>query len=192
MTPEQTIELVQAAQDDLPGAMDRLVDAWLPTVVGWCTRLGGRGVYAEDAAHDVFMKMLDRLPTLRSPGAFPAWLYGITRRVVAAHRRKAWLRRWLPGAVPDIATTQPDPGRASEQSQVATRVWAALEALPLHHREVLVLCDLEERADSEAAQILGIPRNTVKSRLRRARAALRADLMDLRDDPVLSGQAEAI
>ena len=52
------------------------------------------------------------------------------------------------------------------------------------HREVLVLCDLEERADSEVAELLGIPRNTVKSRLRRARAALRDQVDDLRTIPL--------
>jgi RNA polymerase sigma-70 factor (ECF subfamily) len=60
-------------------------------------------------------------------------------------------------------------------------VWAALDELPLHHREVLVLCDLEERADSEVSEMLGVPKGTVKSRLRRARLALRQQVPDLID-----------
>jgi RNA polymerase sigma-70 factor (ECF subfamily) len=66
-----------------------------------------------------------------------------------------------------------------ERSSVADRVWDALDRLAAQHREVLVLCDLEERADSEVAALLGLPKGTVKSRLRRARAHLRALLNDL-------------
>lgn len=173
MTPDAE-ELVRLAQQDAPGALDRLCAVWLPVVLGWTHRLGGPRVNAEDAAHDVFLVVFDRLGDLRSPGAFQSWLYGITRRVVAAKRRRAWVRRWLPGAVPDEADDGPDPARRTEQSEVADAVWQALEALPAHHREVLVLCDLEERPDSEVAELLGVPKGTVKSRLRRARIGLRS------------------
>jgi RNA polymerase sigma-70 factor (ECF subfamily) len=170
---EQAEQLVRLAQEDAPGALDRLCAVWLPPVLGWALRLGGPKVDAEDVAHDVFLVVFDRLGDLRSPGAFQSWLFGITRRVVAAHRRRAWVRRWLPGAVPDTADPGIGPARETEQSQVATRVWAALEQLSPHHREILVLCDLEERADSEVAVMLDIPKGTVKSRLRRARMQLR-------------------
>ena len=176
---EDPAQLVRAAQQDLPGALDRLCDRWLPTVLGWTLRLGGPKIDAEDAAHDVFLVLLRRLPSLREPEAFGSWLFGITRRVVAAHRRRAWVRRWLPGVEPDGVDPTPDPLRRAEQSDVASQVWDAIESLPAHQREALVLCDLEERADSEVAEMLGIPKNTVKSRLRRARAALRAAVGDL-------------
>jgi RNA polymerase sigma-70 factor, ECF subfamily len=174
--------LVRLAIDDAPGALDRLCDEWLPIVLGWTTRLAGPRVDPEDAAHDVFIVVFRRLPELNRPEAFGAWLYGITRRVISAHRRRAWLRRWLPGGVPELPSGLPDPSRHAEQGDVADRVWAALDELPLHHREVLVLCDLEERADSEVAEMLGIPKGTVKSRLRRARLALRQLVPDLADD----------
>lgn len=167
--------------EDLPGALDRLCDVWLPVVLNWTMRLAGPRIDAEDAAHEVFIVVFRRLAELERPEAFPAWLYGITRRVVAAHRRRAWFRRWLPGAVPEQISPQPDPARRAEQGDVADRVWAALDELPIHHREVIVLCDLEERADSEVAEMLGVPRGTVKSRLRRARLALRQSIPDLVD-----------
>ncbi len=173
------VQLVSEARNGTPGAVERLLDGWVPTVMAWCVRLGGKDVNAEDAAQDVFELMLDRLGDLRDPAAFPAWAFGITRRVMARHRRHAWVRRWVPGAVVDAVEGRPDPLRRSEMSEVGRRVWTALETLPVHHREVLVLCDLEERADSEVADMLGVPRNTVKSRLFRARAALRGHLGDL-------------
>ncbi len=164
---------VLLAVEGAPGALDALCTAWLPVVLGWTVRIGGPRVDAEDAAHDVFLVVFDRLEGLRAPAAFPSWLYAITRRVVSAHRRRAWVRRWWPGEVPDHADQGAGPGRQTEQSQVAERVWAVLDQLPTHHREVLVLCDLEERADSEVAELLGLPKGTVKSRLRRARIGLR-------------------
>ncbi|MEQ1568850.1 MAG: sigma-70 family RNA polymerase sigma factor [Myxococcota bacterium] len=173
------VNLVRLAQQEAPGAMDRLCDQWLPVVLGWTTRLGGRRIDPEDAAHDVFLILFRRIGELQKPEAFESWLFGITRRVIAARRRRAWIRRWLPGAVPDVPETRPDPARSAEQSDVATQVWAALEELPDHHREVLVLCDLEERADSEVAEMLQVPKGTIKSRLRRARLALREKLPEL-------------
>ncbi len=173
MSEAPDLDLVRLACQDAPGALDRLCDQWLPTVLGWTTRLGGPRIDAEDAAHDVFLVVFRRLGDLSDPAAFRSWLFGITRRVIAAHRRRAWIRRWLPGAPPDEPSPAPDPLRRAEQSDVAAQVWAAIETLPGHQREVLVLCDLEERADAEVAEMLGVPKGTVKSRLRRARLALR-------------------
>ncbi len=176
MLDDEAITLVRQAQAGAPGALDRLCDRWLPTVLGWTLRLGGPRIDAEDAAHDVFIVLFRRLESLQEPRAFSSWLFGITRRVVAAHRRRAWVRRWLPGKVPDHADPSPDPAGRAEQADIADQMWLAIESLPGHQREVLVLCDLEERSDSEVAKMLDIPKNTVKSRLRRARVALRGQL----------------
>jgi RNA polymerase sigma-70 factor (ECF subfamily) len=172
--PTHDPALVEAALRGGPGARDALVDAWLPVVLGWCARLGGPKVDAEDAAHDVLIVMLDRLPSLRQPGAFPSWLFGITRRVLAKHRRQAWVKRWVPGFVPDSADPDASPYREAQLSETSRRVQEALELLPPAQREVLVLCDLEERTDLEVSELLGIPLGTVKSRLRLARTKFRA------------------
>ena len=191
MGDDDSTATVQQAQAEVPGALDRLCDAWLPTVLGWTLRLGGPRIDAEDAAHDVFLVVFRRLPSLAEPRAFPAWLFAITRRVVAAHRRRAWVRKWWPGNVPEQADPSPDPSDHVEQADTVMQVWTAVEQLPPHQREVLVLCDLEERPDSEAASILGVPKNTVKSRLRRARAALRTRLQGVparAEDAARAGQ----
>src|SRR5690349_13526144 len=112
---EDDDRLVRAAQDDTPGALDRLCTWWLPVVLGWTTRLGGPRVDPEDAAHDVFLVVFRRIGELERPEAFQSWLFGIARRVIAGHRRRAWLRRWLPGGVPDTADSGPDPARRAEQ-----------------------------------------------------------------------------
>lgn len=158
------------ARDPERDAREALFDRWLPEVLRWCVRMGGPKVDPEDAAHDVMITVLRKHHTLRNPDDLPAWIFGITRRTLAWHRRKAWVRRWAPGASTESESHGPSPEGLAATSELGRRVQVVLEALPDDLREVLVLCDLEERTDENVALILGIPAGTVKSRLRRARA----------------------
>jgi RNA polymerase sigma-70 factor (ECF subfamily) len=166
--------LVTRALEGGERELDDLAKAWLPHVYHWCHRLGGPTVDAEDAAHDALMVLCRRLQRVSSPEQFPAWLFGIVRRVVANHRRKAWVRRWVPTPFREGPSPDRSPESRTEAHRAAERVWAVLDALPPHQREVLVLCHLEEHSATEAADLLGIPPGTVKSRLRAARKAFRA------------------
>jgi RNA polymerase sigma-70 factor (ECF subfamily) len=131
----------------------------------------------EDAAHDAREGVLGRLDSLQDPNAFRSWLFGSTRRTLAKHRRRAWVRRWVPGM--DLSHAE-DPGHSpqaqAELSELSHAVQTALAQLPEAQREVLVLCDLEERSDSEAAEIVGVPKGTIKSRLRLGRKRFRSEL----------------
>ena len=168
-------ELVLAAAGGDDVAVSRLVDRWLPVALRWCNRLCGPKVDPEDAAHDSIMIVLRRLPDLRDPDAFPSWLYGIVRRTIAGHRRKAWVRRWVPGVAPEDRPDEgPSPAQQRHLSEVSQQVQAVLEMLPPKQREVLVLCDVEDLTDEEAAELLDIPVGTAKSRLRTARQRFEA------------------
>lgn len=160
--------LVEAVIAETPGSRDDLLDAWIPVVLGWCTRLGGPTVEPEDAAQDVMIIVLDKIGSLKSPEAFPSWVFGITRRVLASYRRQSWVKRWIPGLTPE-GISNDAPEKALELSELSKKVQKLLLELPSAQREVLVLCDVEERTDEEVANILGIPVGTVKSRLRLAR-----------------------
>ena len=130
---------------------------------------------AEDAAQDVLERVLRKLHRLDDPATFPAWLFQTCRGVIAQHRRRAWLRRWVGAPDPTLADARPGPDR----DPLAARVHQTLDALPADLREVLVLCDLEERPASEVGQLLGIPEGTVRSRLRRGRALFAERARDL-------------
>jgi RNA polymerase sigma-70 factor (ECF subfamily) len=168
--PDTSTEIVVAARDGDERALERLIDDCLPSVLRWCARLGGPKVDAEDAAHDALLVVVTRIGSLRVAETFPYWLFGITRNVLRSHRRKAWVKRWVPGAKVDVADPSGGPARDYEMSETSKRVAAVLDQLPQAQREVLVLCELEERSSSEASALLGIPQGTVKSRLRLARA----------------------
>lgn len=154
------------------------LDAAVPTIVRWCGRLDGPGVDAEDAAQDVLEVAVQRYSTLRRVEALDAWLFGITRRVLARHRRRVWWKRWV-GAVPeDRSTDGPLPDHLIERHQRAAQLRRWLEHLPRAQREVVVLCALEERSRADAARILDVPEGTVKSRYRLALDRLRTLAQD--------------
>ncbi len=163
-----------SAQGGDEGALDVIAREWLPSVYAWCHRLGGPTVDAEDAAHEVLIIMCRRIGQVEGAGRLPSWLFGITRRVIANHRRKAWVRRWVPGATREQPDPRWGPEREAEANHTARVVWKALDELPAAQREVLVLCELEERTGSEVADLLAVPLGTVKSRLRAARQAFRS------------------
>lgn len=167
MTPP-TAAVLRAAADGDVDARARVIDAILPSVMGWCSRLGGQKVDAEDAAHDVCIVTLERLPTLRSPEAFSGWVFGITRRVLAKHRRRATWWSWMP-------LSDELPARSAPVDELGGLALGLLDRLPAAQREVLVLCGIEERTCQEAATLLALPLGTVKSRLRLARDRFRRE-----------------
>jgi RNA polymerase sigma factor (sigma-70 family) len=173
-------DLFAAARSGDAEALEELIDPWIPVVLAWCKRLGGSSVDAQDATQDVLVLVTDRIHQVWSHDRFRSWLFGVTRRVLAHHRRNGWWKRWFgdPASreVHDGVALDDSrgPDRLTERSETAQRVELALQSLSEHHREVLVLCDLEDRTDEEAAELLAVPVGTVKSRLRRAREGFRA------------------
>lgn len=188
--PGTDVELVTAAIAGDDEALQELVRECLPHVIAWSVRLCGLAADGEDCAHEAMLVVLRKLPELRDPEAFPFWLFGITRNVARNQRRKAWVRRWLPGIVPDRPDPTPSPALRLATSQRARRVAVLLDRLPEAQRVVLILCDLEERTAADVARLLSLPVGTVKSRLRlgRQRFVKEAELMDAVDD--LSQPAE--
>lgn len=154
-----------------PEPEDEVFRRLVPLVTGWCERLGGGRIDVQAAASDALVTLVRRADRLQTGASPEAWAYGITRRVVQAHRRRAWWRRWLPGAALDAV---PAPRHADAEARECTRlVHQVLDQLSEPHREVIVLLDLEERTAPEVAALLGLPEGTVRSRLRLARAAFR-------------------
>jgi len=168
-----------------PGAQRQVFERWARPVLRWCARLGGPRVDPEEAAQDIWITVFRRLHTLREPRAFETWLFGTTRRVLAAHRRRVWWQRWVGGASWERADSRRQPDEVVASGQTAALVRRILDDLPIAQREVLVLCFIEERSATEAARLLGLPVGTVKSRLRlgRQRFSHRARQLGLAPDP---------
>jgi len=162
---------IEALQRGERHALDQFYREHARKVLNWTTRLGGRAIDPEDVAQDVFAVALQRVDRYDpGSGSTSAWLYGITRRVVANARRRGALRRMI-GL--DAIREPPHPGPGVDEQVAAAwrrqKVVAALERLSWKHREVIVLMDLEERTAPEAAELIGCSVGTAYSRLHYAR-----------------------
>lgn len=126
---------------------------------------------AEDVAQEVFVKLWTALPDFDGRAQLSTWIYAITRNAaISALRRRRSSESLSEPTVLAAAEAQcaaPDPERADD-----ARLWRAVEALPEAQRRCVTLYYQDERPVEEVAAMLGMPANTVKTHLHRARARL--------------------
>jgi RNA polymerase sigma-70 factor (ECF subfamily) len=139
-------------------------------VVHTLRRLGVREADVEDVAHEVFLIVHRRLATYDPARPIRRWIFGIALRVAADYRKLARTRYEAPTATIDARDSDPMPDERLAAEQLRSTVIAALDALDLDRRAVLILHDIEEVPVPAVAETLGIPVNTAYSRLRLARA----------------------
>jgi len=153
-------------------------------------RMTGNAWAAEEIVQDVFMTLMrDPRKYDSTRGTLGGFLYGVARNRVMKHLER--LPREIPleeknedgsgaGIVLQDAAT---PAFWAERRERMDRVRAAVLELPAEFREAVVLCELEEMSYEEAAQAVGCPIGTIRSRLHRGRALLMARLEILREVP---------
>lgn len=128
---------------------------------------GVTAVGVEDAVQDVFLVVHRRWGDLHAHVSARAWLYGISRRVAADHRRKRARHERKLDALPRLGPG--DLERDVAERQLVTALEGALAELEPARREVFVLAEIEGMTAREIADALGANPNTVSSRLRAAR-----------------------
>jgi RNA polymerase sigma-70 factor (ECF subfamily) len=136
-----------------------------------CARaFGSTPEEVDDVVQDVFIVVQRRFADLKDEALARSWVYGITRRVVSSHRRRR-PKKDSQDATEVEGLTSPDqsPLAAAEQSARLRLLSVLLEGLDEPKREVFVLSEILEMNGREIAETLGIPMNTVYSRLRVAR-----------------------
>jgi RNA polymerase sigma-70 factor (ECF subfamily) len=152
-------------------AFDALVARWHEPVWRYLRRLAGNDDSAHDLMQDTWLRILRGIATLREPAKLRPWMFGIARRVAMDRLRLAYTRPVADDVDLDELIA-PDPGLDSEIASLE----AGLEKLPPFEREALTLFYLRELTIEEIAGLLGSPVGTIKSRLFRARQALRRQL----------------
>ncbi|MBM4781439.1 MAG: sigma-70 family RNA polymerase sigma factor [Archangiaceae bacterium] len=135
-------------------------------------RLGVPAANVEDAVHDVFLTAHQRLSEFGQRSSPSTWLIGIAVKAAANLRRKS-KRQGLVVAAP-ASTHGPDD--ELERRRKLFELERVLSRLPDEQREVVVLCDLEQLSAPEVAEVLEEKLNTIYSRLRLGRAALKRAL----------------
>jgi len=131
-------------------------------------RLGAPTADLKDLCQEVFLAAYHRQATFDATRPVRPWLFGIAFRALSALRNRAHVQREVPDHDADLALA---PGLDEHVTQAQSRqlVLRALQKVPEDRRAVFILHDLDECAAPEIASSLGIPLNTVYSRLRVAR-----------------------
>lgn len=169
-------------------AFEELVTRHEREVFHLARRMLGDHEEALDATQEVFLRVFRGLPSFRAQASLRTWVYGIAlnvcrNRLASACRRMD--RRCDPLTTVDAEGGEdplplPDPGPGPERAAYGAELREALEralaALSPEHREVVLLRDVQALEYDEMAAVLGCALGTVKSRLGRARAALRQAL----------------
>lgn len=145
-----------------------------------CLRsLGVRDAQVDDALQDVFVVVQKKLPDFDGNAKVSTWLYAIALRIARKYRER--LRR-EPASLdaqrdsqPELVLTTSGEGQALHSERLAL-ARAVLETLSDEHREVFVLARVEQMSAPEIAEVVGVPLNTVYSRLRAARLAFEAGI----------------
>lgn len=188
----EDVALVEQTQQGDMAAFARLVTKYQDRVFNTCWRLCGSVEDARDLAQDAFLKALEAIDAFRGRAGFYTWLFRIAVNVSLSHRRK--MRHAVRLSLHDedgsrviesqasgllrrgAAVHDRDPAKEVEARESHRIVLRALDELDEEHRVVLVLRDVEGFDYQEIAEILDVAGGTVKSRLHRARMALRERL----------------
>ena len=174
----RTLRLAAAGD---PGAARTLVDTYQRRVFALASRmLAGRGrATIEDAAQDTFLEVFRRLAGFQPDGAAKLSTWILT---IAARRAIDELRRQRPTLVADLES--PGEARGDDRAirrELVAAIEAALHELSPELRAAFLLREYHGLDYAEIASALAIDLGTVKSRLSRARAALRARLAEVHD-----------
>jgi RNA polymerase sigma-70 factor (ECF subfamily) len=170
------IELARAATDDL-AAFGELVRRHQDFVYGAAMRVVKNPAIAEEIAQETFIRAFRGLSDFRGDSQVRSWLYRIATNLSlnAVTRR----REYPTAAMPEL-TSQDSPSRAAENAELRQHLTRAVESLPDSLRRPLVLREVDHLTYEEIASELDIPLNTVRTRILRARQALRAKLEEWR------------
>ena len=186
--------LAASAREGDRSALQELASLLQPSVWRFAYHLSGNREIAEEACQETWARVIRALPSFRAESSVTTWLLAIARRVTAgllADQRRNSQRSMS-------ATFSPPP---SQSSTASIEIELELGRLPARYRLPLVLCYLEGLSSDQAAQELGWPAGTVRSRLSRGRDRLRGRAYPFRHgvliptfhpSAALRGNAEAI
>lgn len=166
-------------------AFEQLVLTYQTPIYRLCLRITGNTDDAADLTQEAFLKAWRALDTFRFDASFSTWLYRLASNLCLDFLRAEKRRATLPLIQNDaegeeLALSLPDPAptpeEATEAAQERAQISAALQSLEPQQRQILTLRVINDLSYAEIAEILGVQEGTVKSRLSRARDALRKKL----------------
>ena len=187
--------LVKRAQKGDLEAFDLLIAKYERRVIGLCYRHLQQYEEACDLAQEVFIQVFHRLKDFEGRSSFSTWLYRVSLN--ACYNRHRYLKAKGRGGVTSLEgmleaderkadssalMRSKEPGALAniEADETSRQLHEALDSLDEHYKKAIELVDIEGLSYDEASDILEIPVNTVRSRLSRARGALKARIERMR------------
>lgn len=175
-------ELVRAAAKGDQEAFAGLVRQYENKVYHLALRMCGNAEDAGDVAQEAFLSAWKGLPSFRGEAGFSTWLYRLTSNAAVDHLRRNRRQREEASLDDeelrlDAVESGPGPQSTAEGAELRRAVADGLKQLSDEHRQVLVLREIQELSYEEIAGTLGLDLGTVKSRISRARSALRKILL---------------
>lgn len=185
-------EVVQKARAGDHQAFRVLVERYQGRAYGLALRVLRDEDAARDAVQDAFLKAYGSLDRFEGRSSFYTWLYRLVlnvcldlRRRDRPDRRVDWSEeRWQQASEEDAGadaisgSPAPGPGLAMERAELRSAIRDAIQTLPDDARQTLLLREVDGLSYAEIAEVLGVPRGTVMSRLHYARRRLRRVLVD--------------
>ncbi len=174
-----------------PEAFDRFVEHFRAKVFHYSWMMCRNREDAEEVAQETLLKVFENFDHLREPERVRAWVFRIAKNACLTKRRKSVfapprelsLDDFLPATGHDgerlklqIADWSQLPDGRMLQSEMRNALGQAIGELPENYRSVILLRGVEELSTEETAQILDLPQDVVKTRLHRARLAVRKKL----------------
>lgn len=170
---ESDTELLTSAQTGDRRAIDELLARYQERIYRFGLRMCGDEESAREVLQETMIAAFRNLPGFRGDASLSTWLYQIARSFCIKARRGVRPTATIDAQLPDHAPTPDVQAHAREIGRALVR---AIKSLPAEQREVLVLRDVEGLSAEEAAEVVGIEVGALKSRLHRARVALRHEL----------------
>lgn len=183
MTRSQDELLVERARAGDVGAFETLITQYERKVYNLAYRLTGNHEDASDMAQEVFIRVFQKLPEFRGDSSFSTWLFRIANNACLDEIRKRKRQRVTSFDNPyetdegemsrQYADEADGPEELLDRRETQAAVQQCINALDEEYRVVVVLRDIKGYAYNEIADMLGLNLGTVKSRLNRARAAIK-------------------
>lgn len=182
-SPSDDDQLLAAARNGDQRALEQLLVRYQPRVYRFGVRMCGDPADASDIMQDTLLAMTQSLESFRGDASFSTWLYTIARRFCLRKRRRSKFAPAREESLDDspalsdtLASHIEPPDAAVARGEVSAAVSDAIAQLDPAQREVLVLRDVEGLSAKDVASVLNLSVEAVKSRLHRARLAVRASL----------------
>ena len=170
--------LISRARGGDREAFGELVEQYRDNVYRLAYRMCGNAYDADEAAQEAFVAAWRALPNFRGDAKFSTWLYRLTTNAaIDVMRREKRHQSAGDGEMIEVADDADSPQETVERTEQQEAVQEALATLSEEYREVLLLRYMEELDYAEIAEVLQLPSGTVKSRINRAKAALKTALL---------------